>query len=155
VQFIPCILWLLVLCVGIAPARSADCAQLNNLLGVPDLKTLATGPLQAKSVEQSKIAPARVALEGVGVQCVVRITDRQGYECARPFKETNNEKLVRAVTNFAASWRPCLAGWKEDYFAELKYTGFVGFTFTKGDKKIVFYTLGGEMVFAFSDRIAD
>jgi hypothetical protein len=43
-----------------------------------------------------------------------------------------------------------LVDWKEDYFAELKHTGFVGVTFTNGDKKIVFYTLGGEMVFAFS-----
>jgi hypothetical protein len=36
-------------------------------------------------------------------------------------------------------------------FADLKYTGFVGYTFSNQDKKIVFYTLGGEIVFAFSD----
>jgi hypothetical protein len=84
---------------------------------------------------------------------VIRITDRQGYECMRPSKETNNENLVRLVKKFAASWQPCLAGWKEDYFADLKYTGFEGYTFSNRDKKIVFYTLGGEIVFAFSDHI--
>jgi hypothetical protein len=152
-RFMPCVLSLLVICVGGAPAKSADCTQLNNLMSITDLKTLATGPLEAKPKEQSKIAPAKVVLKGVGTQCVVRITARQGYECMRPFNETRDKELVRAVKTFAASWRPCLAGWNEDYLAELKYTGFVGITFTKGDKKLVFHTLGGEMVFAFSDHI--
>jgi hypothetical protein len=115
-QFMSCIVLLVVMYVGSVPAKSADCAQLNNLMNMADLKTLATGPYETKSKEQSKIAAAKVVLGGVGSQCVIRITDRQGYECMRPSKETNNENLVRVVTKFAASWRPCLAGWKEDYF---------------------------------------
>jgi len=71
----------------------------------------------------------------------------------RPFSESNEAKLVQAVKAFATPWRPCLAGWKEEYFAELKYTGFVGITFTTGEKKIVFHTLGGEMIFLFSDHL--
>ena len=71
----------------------------------------------------------------------------------RPFSESNEAKLVQAVKAFATAWRPCLAGWKEEYFADLKYTGFVGITFATGEKKIVFHTLGGEMIFLFSDRL--
>lgn len=95
------ILLLLVMCVGSAPARSADCAQLNKLMSITDLKTLTTGPLVPKPKEKSKIGPAKVVLEGVGVHCVVRITDKQGYECMRSFNEINHDindaKLVQAV----------------------------------------------------------
>jgi len=147
------ILLLLAICLGSAPAQSADCAQLNNLFSIADLKTLTTGPFVPRPKEESTIAPAKVVLKGVGTHCLVRITHRQFYECMRPFKESNDAKLVQAVKTFAAAWRPCLTGWKEEYFAEFKYTGFVGITFTTGEKKIVFHTLGGEMIFAFSDHL--
>jgi hypothetical protein len=123
-------------------------------MSIADLKTLATSPLAPKPKEESKIGPARAVLGAVGNRCVVRITAKQqGYECMRPFKEINAAKLAEAVKTFAAPWRACLAGWKEEYFADAKYTGFVGITFTTEDKKIVFYALGGEMVFAFSDNL--
>jgi len=153
-QCMPRILSLLAICLGSVPAQSADCAQLNNLFNIADLKTLTSGPFVPKPKEASTVAPAKVVLKGVGTHCQVRLTaDKQFYECMRPFSESNEAKLVQAVKAFATPWRPCLAGWKEEYFAELKYTGFVGITFTTGEKKIVFHTLGGEMIFLFSDHL--
>jgi hypothetical protein len=79
-------------------------------MSITDLMTLTTGPLVPRPKEESKIGPAKVVVDGVGAHCVVRIPDKQGYECMRPFKEVNDAKLVKAVKAFAAPWRPCLVG---------------------------------------------
>jgi len=48
-QRMPRILSLLAICLGSVPAQSADCAQLNNLFNIADLKTLTSGPFVPKT----------------------------------------------------------------------------------------------------------
>ena len=64
-QRMPRILSLLAICLGSVPAQSTDCAQLNNLFNIADLKTLTSGPFVPKPKEASTVAPAKVVLKGV------------------------------------------------------------------------------------------
>jgi hypothetical protein len=65
-QFMPCIVLLVVMYVASVPAKSADCAQLNNLMNIADLKTLATGPSKQNPRNKSKSPPQRSCSEAWG-----------------------------------------------------------------------------------------
>jgi hypothetical protein len=146
-------------------AQSEKCKQLNKLLEVADLRTLATASFVQSTINADmEEAPTRMVVDGVGNKCVVRIwrtLKKIGYICYEPFANTTNkDAVVLAINSRANQWRSCLSSWNEtspyvDWDLSCKPSqpfciGLVQLKFESGNQQIWFSHLSdtGEIEFA-------